>query len=35
LVPDREEGRRHFYEGYESLFAEDIAEAIAFVVSAP
>jgi NADP-dependent 3-hydroxy acid dehydrogenase YdfG len=35
LMPDREEGRRRFYEGYESLLAEDIAEAIAFVVSAP
>lgn len=27
--------RRRFYEGYESLVAEDIAEAIAFVVSSP
>jgi NADP-dependent 3-hydroxy acid dehydrogenase YdfG len=35
LMPDREEGRRRFYEGYESLLAEDIADAIAFVVSAP
>ena len=35
LMPDREEGRRRFYEGYDSLLAEDIAEAIAFVVSAP
>ena len=35
LMPDREEGRRRFYEGYESLLAEDIAEAIAFVVSSP
>jgi NADP-dependent 3-hydroxy acid dehydrogenase YdfG len=35
LVADPEEGRRRFYEGYESLLAEDIAEAIAFVLSAP
>lgn len=35
LMPDREEGRRRFYDGYESLLAEDIAEAIAFVLSAP
>jgi NADP-dependent 3-hydroxy acid dehydrogenase YdfG len=35
LIEDREEGRRRFYEGYESLLAEDIAEAIAFVLSAP
>jgi NADP-dependent 3-hydroxy acid dehydrogenase YdfG len=35
LMADREEGRRRFYEGYESLLAEDIAEAIAFVLSAP
>jgi NADP-dependent 3-hydroxy acid dehydrogenase YdfG len=35
LMADREEGRRHFYEGYESLLAEDIADAIAFVLSAP
>jgi NADP-dependent 3-hydroxy acid dehydrogenase YdfG len=35
LMEDREEGRRRFYEGYESLLADDIAEAIAFVLSAP
>lgn len=35
LMQDREEGRRRFYEGYESLLAEDIANAIAFVLSAP
>ena len=35
LLEDREEGRRRFYEGYESLLAEDIAHAIAFVLSAP
>src|SRR3954471_2491861 len=35
LMEDRAEGRRRFYEGYESLLAEDIAEAIAFVLSAP
>ena len=35
LMADREEGRRRFYEGYESLLAEDIAGAIAFVLSAP
>ena len=33
--PDRDEGRRRFYEGYDSLLAEDIANAIAFVLSAP
>ena len=27
LLADREEGRQRFYEGYESLLAEDIAEA--------
>src|SRR4051794_35756615 len=35
LMEDREEGRRRFYEGYESLIGEDIAQAIAFVLSAP
>jgi NADP-dependent 3-hydroxy acid dehydrogenase YdfG len=35
LLADREEGRRRFYEGFESLLAEDIAGAIAFVLSAP
>ena len=28
LLPDREEGRRRFYEGFDSLLAEDIANAI-------
>ena len=35
LAPAPEEGRRRFYEGYDSLLAEDIANAIAFVLSAP
>jgi NADP-dependent 3-hydroxy acid dehydrogenase YdfG len=35
LLQDREEGRRRFYEGYESLLAEDIANAIGFVLAAP
>ena len=35
LLEDRDEGRRPFYEGYESLLAEDVAQAIAFVLSAP
>ena len=35
LLADREEGRRRFYEGYDSLLAEDIADAIAFVLAAP
>ena len=35
LLPDRDEGRRRFYEGYDSLVAEDIADAIAFVLAAP
>lgn len=35
LMADPDEGRQRFYEGYESLLAEDIAEAIAFVLSAP
>jgi len=35
LLADRAEGRRRFYDGFDSLLAEDIAEAIAFVLSAP
>ena len=35
LLDDREEGRRRFYEGYESLLAEDIAEAMMFVLGSP
>lgn len=35
LLEDREAGRRRFYEGYESLLAEDIAEAIMFVLGSP
>ncbi|SJZ72816.1 NADP-dependent 3-hydroxy acid dehydrogenase YdfG [Enhydrobacter aerosaccus] len=35
LMADKEEGRRRFYEGYESLQAADIARAILFVLSAP
>jgi NADP-dependent 3-hydroxy acid dehydrogenase YdfG len=35
LLPDRDEGRRRFYDGYDSLLAEDIADAIAFVLTAP
>ena len=35
LLEDREEGRRRFYDGFESLQAVDIAEAIMFVLGAP
>ena len=35
LLDDREEGRRRFYEGYDSLLAADIAEAIMFVLGSP
>jgi NADP-dependent 3-hydroxy acid dehydrogenase YdfG len=35
MLDDRDEGRRRFYEGYESLMAEDIAEAIMFVLGSP
>ncbi len=35
MMADKEEGRRQFYEGYESLHAQDIANAILFVLSAP
>ncbi|CAN5904095.1 SDR family oxidoreductase [soil metagenome] len=35
LTDDREEGRRRFYEGFDSLQPDDIAEAIMFVLGAP
>ena len=35
LLEDREEGRRRFYEGFECLQPDDIAEAIMFVLGAP
>src|SRR5882672_9598645 len=35
LLEDREEGRRRFYEGFESLQPDDIAEAVMFVLGAP
>lgn len=35
LLPDRDEGHRRFFDGYDSLLAEDIADAIAFVLTAP
>lgn len=35
LMDDKDAGRRRFYEGYESLHANDIAEAVMFVLSAP
>ena len=35
LTEDREEGRRRFYEGFETLQPGDIAEAVMFVLGAP
>jgi NADP-dependent 3-hydroxy acid dehydrogenase YdfG len=35
LLEDQDEGRRRFYDGFESLQASDIAEAIMFVLGAP
>ena len=35
LMEDREEGRRRFYDGYESLMPDDIADAVSFVLAAP
>ncbi|KAK6025001.1 oxidoreductase, short chain dehydrogenase/reductase family protein [Ostertagia ostertagi] len=35
LMEDREEGRRRFYEGFETLQPGDIAEAVMFVLGAP
>ena len=35
LLEDREEGRRRFYEGFDCLQPDDIAEAIMFVLGAP
>ncbi|MCA0304469.1 MAG: SDR family oxidoreductase [Proteobacteria bacterium] len=35
LMADREEGRRRFYEGFECLQPDDIAEAVMFVLGAP
>ena len=35
LLDDPDEGRRRFYEGFECLQPDDIAEAIMFVLGAP
>jgi NADP-dependent 3-hydroxy acid dehydrogenase YdfG len=35
LMDDPEEGRRRFYEGFDSLHADDVAEAVMFVLGAP
>lgn len=35
LAGDREAARRHFYEGFETLQAEDIADAVLYVLAAP
>ena len=35
LLADREEGRQRFYEGFECLQPDDIAEAVMFVLGAP
>ncbi len=35
LMADREEGRRVFYDGFECLQPDDIAEAVMFVLGAP
>ena len=35
LLEDREEGRRRFYEGFDCLQPDDIAEAVMFVLGAP
>lgn len=35
LMEDRDEGRRRFYDGFESLQPSDIAEAVMFVLGAP
>jgi len=35
MLDDQEEGRRRFYDGYECLQPDDIAEAIMFVLGAP
>lgn len=35
LLDDREEGRRRFYEGFDCLQPDDIAEAVMFVLGAP
>lgn len=35
LMEDREEGRRRFYDGFETLQPTDIAEAVMFVLGAP
>jgi len=34
-LDDREEGRRRFYEGFDCLQPDDIAEAVMFVLGAP
>jgi len=34
-LADREEGRQRFYEGFECLQPDDIAEAVMFVLGAP
>jgi NADP-dependent 3-hydroxy acid dehydrogenase YdfG len=35
LMDDREEGRHRFYEGFECLHPDDVAEAVMFVLGAP
>src|SRR6266478_5809459 len=35
LLEDREEGRQRFYEGFDCLQPDDIAEAVMFVLGAP
>ena len=35
LLADREEGRQRFYEGFECLQPDDVAEAVMFVLGAP
>jgi NADP-dependent 3-hydroxy acid dehydrogenase YdfG len=35
LLDDRAEGRRRFYEGFDSLHPDDVAEAVMFVLGAP
>lgn len=35
LLEDRDEGRRRFYEGFDCLQPDDIAEAVMFVLGAP
>ena len=35
LLEDREAGRQRFYDGFECLFPDDVAEAVMFVLGAP